>query len=154
MSKISMDRPRYVAFRIVGPEPVSRRAAGQAILAAARGEGWPADAAPQLTRYAFPHGIVRVSHEHLAAVRRLLPAVAAMGGATVRVETLGTSGTLLALTSRLGVLSQRGEPEGAAPQSPRPAQAPVGAAAGPAGAGAPQGRGARSSTPRGPTSRP
>ena len=145
-----MDRPRYVAFRIDSAGAVSRRAAGQAILAAARGHGMPSGAEPQLTRYAFPHGIVRVSHEHIAAVRRLLPAVAEMGGATVRVETLGTSGTLLALTSRLGVLSQRGEPEGAAPPSPRPAPA-AGRAVGPASS---PGRGARSSTRQGPTSRP
>ena len=144
-----MDRPRYVAFQVEAPAALPRRAVAEAVQRAAREAGWPQGEAPQLTRYAFPHGIVRVPHERLADVRRLLPAIAMVGAQPVRVATLRTSGTLLALTSALGLLQERSEPAGSSsPRAPAPpprhrAPAPAGAAGAGAGAGAAPGRPAR-----------
>ena len=107
MSKVSMPRPRYVAFRIDGPRPLARRAVGAAVRNAAKAAGWPDADAPQLTRYAWPHGIVRVEHTRAAGAKGLLQAITAIDGDAVRVATLSTSGTLDALTSRLGVLTER-----------------------------------------------
>lgn len=113
MSKVSMPRPRYVAFRIDAATPVSRRAFANALKGRARHEGWTDADGPHLTRYAWPHGIVRVEHTHLAKCRALLPAVTwAMEGGTrveIAVVTLSSSGTLKALTTRLGVLEGRAE---------------------------------------------
>lgn len=149
-----MDRPRYVAFRIDQEAPVSRRAVGQALQAAAREAGLAE--APQLTRYAFPHGIVRVSHEHLATLRALLPRLRAPNGQAIPVETLLTSGTILALTSRLGVLGTRGAPEGEAPALPpgggsQPRGPAPGRGALPA---SPEGHAVRTSTRQDPKPRP
>jgi RNase P/RNase MRP subunit POP5 len=111
MSKIAMPRPRYVAFAVRAPVPVSRRAFANALKGRARHEGWPDADGPHLTRFAYPHGIVRVEHTHLAKARALLPAItlAMEGGTRVEfsVETLSSSGTLKALTTRLGVLADR-----------------------------------------------
>lgn len=105
MSKVSMPRPRYIAFRIDAAAPVSRRGVGNALRAASK--GWPEEQAPKLTRYEWPHGIVRVEHTGQAAARKLLAGLTAMDGAPVKVETLSASGTLKALTTRLGVLTKR-----------------------------------------------
>lgn len=114
MSKVSMPRPRYVAFELKAGTPVSRRAFANALKGRARHEGWADADGPHLTRYAFPHGIVRVEHSRAAACRALLAAVtwAVEGGARVEVEvrTLSTSGTLKALTTRVGVLKERAAP--------------------------------------------
>lgn len=111
MSKVSMPRPRYLAFELKAAAPVSRRAFANALKGRARHEGWPDADGPHLTRYAFPHGIVRVEHTHQARCRALLPTVtwAMEEGARVpvAVETLSSSGTLKALTERVGVLKQR-----------------------------------------------
>ena len=111
MSKVSMPRPRYVAFRIVGERPVSRRAFANALKGRARSEGWADADGPHLTRYAWPHGIVRVEHAHQARCVALLRGVtwAMEDGArvTFTVETLSSSGTLKALTERVGVLKAR-----------------------------------------------
>ena|SRR5688572_20511925 len=111
MSKVSMPRPRYVAFQMAGAQPVSRRAFANALRGRARHEGWADADGPHLTRYAWPHGIVRVEHTHLARCRALLPGVtwAMEGGARVEiaVETLSSSGTLKALAGRVGVLRGR-----------------------------------------------
>lgn len=104
MSKVSMPRPRYVAFRIDGAKPLARRAVANALRAASK--DWPEGTAPQLTRYAWPHGIVRVEHEHAARARALLAGLRDIEG-PVGVETLSTSGTLAALTGRIGVLRDR-----------------------------------------------
>lgn len=100
-----MPRPRYIAFRIAAAAPLPRRAVGNALRAAST--GWPEDKAPKLTRYEWPHGIVRVEHTEQAAARKLLAALTAMDGAAVKVETLSASGTLKALTERIGVLTKR-----------------------------------------------
>ncbi len=104
MSKVSMPRPRYVAFRITAAKELPRRAVGNALRAASK--GWPEGTAPQLTRYAWPHGIVRVEHTHAAQARALLAALRDVEG-PVQVEPLSTSGTLKALTTRLGLLEER-----------------------------------------------
>lgn len=105
MSKIAMPRPRYVAFRIEAERPIARRAVGQALRQASA--DWPQGTAPQLTRYEWPHGIVRVEHTQQAAAGALLAGLQNMEGLSVRVRTLSASGTLKALTQRIGALTQR-----------------------------------------------
>jgi len=113
MSKVEAQRPRYIAFRIAPAAPASgitqasaqwtRRAVADAVKAAADKVAWR-DGAPRLTRFEAPHGIVRVSHHDQAQARKLLDGLQ-VGPGTLR--TLGASGTLLALTARLGLLQQR-----------------------------------------------
>ncbi|MHB1262302.1 MAG: hypothetical protein ACYC2H_11375 [Thermoplasmatota archaeon] len=114
MSKISMPRPRYLAFEVKAASPVSRRAFANALKGRARHEGWSDADGPHLTRYAFPHGIVRVEHTRAAACRTLLAGLtwAVEGAARIElsVRTLSTSGTLKALTDRVGVLKERAAP--------------------------------------------
>lgn len=114
MSKVAMPRPRYVAFRVTAAQPVSRRSFANAVLGHARAAGWTDGEGPHLTRFAWPHGIVRVEHTRLAACRALLPGItwASESGARVpvTVATLSSSGTLKALTDRLGVLRERAPP--------------------------------------------
>ena len=114
MSKVSMPRPRYVAFEVKSATPVSRRAFANALKGRARHEGWPDADGPHLTRYGFPHGIVRVEHTRAAACRALLAGLtwAVEGAARVElsVRPLSTSGTLKALTDRVGVLKERAAP--------------------------------------------
>lgn len=109
-----MPRPRYVAFEVAAAVPVSRKAFANALKGRARHEGWPDGDGPHLTRYAFPHGIVRVEHTRLADARALLPGITWVqeGGERVEVavRTLLASGTLRALTERLGVLRERAAP--------------------------------------------
>lgn len=107
MSKVSMPRPRYVAFRIDAAKPVARRGLANALRDACKAAAWPADRPLQLTRFAWPHGIVRVEHTEAAAARGLLASVGACEGQPVAVQGLGTSGTLKALTTRLGFLQER-----------------------------------------------
>ena len=123
MSKVAMPRPRYVAAILEAqtggsPAAVSRNAFAEALQAAARSMGWQGSP-PQLIRYAFPHAIVRVEHGQLAAAKAALAAIRQAGGAQVRVATVSTSGTLRALTSRTGVLQERGpRPQNAAKPAP------------------------------------
>jgi len=104
---------RYVAIRISGETRLSRRAVSNAILGRARREEIPDDEAPQLTRYEWPHAVVRVHHFRLDAARAWLPsitwAVEAAAKVPITVETLSSSGTIKALTTRLGILTDRGE---------------------------------------------
>jgi RNase P/RNase MRP subunit POP5 len=106
MSKVSMPRPRYVAVRLEGPTPLPRRAVADLVRDAARRQGWERGMEPQLTRYEWPHAIVRVDHTLVAQARALL---AALGRHGLPATTLSTSGTLKALTGRLGILQERGE---------------------------------------------
>lgn len=103
---------RYIALRIEG-RAVSRRALQNALLGRARKEGVPDAEAPQLTRYDWPHAIVKVHHHRLAGARDWLPRLdfAVEGDAKVplQVKTLSASGTIKALTQRLGILEKRGE---------------------------------------------
>lgn len=114
MSKAHDPHWRYVAFRIQGETPLSRRAVQNAVLGRSRREEVPDEEAPQLTRYEWPHAIVRVHHFQLANVREWLPrltwAVEAAAKVPIEVETLSSSGTIKALTQRLGILQERGQP--------------------------------------------
>jgi RNase P/RNase MRP subunit POP5 len=110
MSNVSMSRPRYLAFVLRGP-PLSRRAFGNALRGRAKHEGWAGGEGPHLTRYAWPHGIVRVEHTRQQSARDLLGritwAVEGTARVEVAVETVGASGTLKALTGRVGFLAER-----------------------------------------------
>ena len=111
MSKVSMPRPRYVAVQLDAAKPLSRKAFANAVKGRARHDGWSDADAPVLTRFAWPHAIVRVEHTHAAKARALLGAITWVveGEAKVplTVTPLSTSGTLSALTERLGVLQKR-----------------------------------------------
>ena len=110
MSKVSMPRPRYVAFRVAAPRPLPRKAFANAWREAQQGIAWQG-VAPSLTRYGFPDGIVRCDHRDLDATRSLLASLAKVQDAgeavPVQVVTVSTSGTLAALTGRTGVLRER-----------------------------------------------
>ena len=114
MSKVSMPRPRYIAFTLASPVAVSRRAFANALKGRARHEGWADADGPHLTRYAFPHGIVRVEHVHAGKARDLLRNITwAMEGQArvdLGVTSTATSGTLKALAAKTGVLQERTEP--------------------------------------------
>lgn len=111
MSKIEHDRPRHIAFQIDAPEPLSRAAVADAVRAAAKALGWPEPERPRLTRYRFPHGAVRVPHERqrgaVALLQGLRQATDKGRAIEFQVTTLGASGTLEALTGRLGILDGR-----------------------------------------------
>ncbi len=113
MSKAHDPHWRYVAIKLSGETRLSRRTVSNAILGRARREDIPDDEAPQLTRYEWPHAIVRVHHYRLADAREWLPritwAVEAATKVPLTVETLSSSGTIKALTTRIGVLTERGE---------------------------------------------
>ena len=100
-----MPRPRYVAFRIEAAKPLARRDVANALRVASK--GWGKGTEPQLTRYAWPDGIVRVEHTGASEARRLLAAIGRIEGDAVRVQPISTSGTLKALTTRTGVLRER-----------------------------------------------
>jgi RNase P/RNase MRP subunit POP5 len=112
MSKAHDPHWRYVAFRLDGPNAISRRALGNAIKGRFRKNGWPDEELPQLTRFEWPHAIVKVNHFRLADCRETLPTMdwAVEGEAKVsfKVETLSSSGTIKSLTDRIGFLKIRG----------------------------------------------
>lgn len=119
MSKAHDPHWRYIAFRLQAPQAPSRSAVARAIDAAVArcGEDWPVqpEAAgptrPQLTRYVYPDGIVRVHHYQVNAMRGVLGSIDAMkldaGQQQVSIRTRATSGTIKTLTDRLGVLVER-----------------------------------------------
>lgn len=114
MSKAPDPHWRYIALALTGG-PVSRRGLQNALLGRARKEGITDDLAPQLTRFAWPHAIVKVHHHALAAARDWLPRVdfAVDNGAKIAlgVSTIKSSGTIKALTEKLGILQERGSKE-------------------------------------------
>lgn len=116
MSKAHFPHWRYIAFRVRGDRAVSRRAMQNAVTGRSRKEGVADDDLPRLTRYAWPHGIVRVHHHRLAAARDWLPRItwAVQEGQKVplRLDTLSASGTIKSLTDRLGILRERGPTDG------------------------------------------
>lgn len=125
MSKAHDPHWRYVAFRMEGAT-VTRRALGNAIKGIFRKAGWPDEELPQLTRFHWPHAIVKVHHFRLAETRELLPtvtwAVEAAAKVAFTTETLSSSGTIKSLTDRLGILQDRGPgPE----KPPKPVKTPV-----------------------------
>lgn len=111
MSKAHDPHWRYVACRLEGSRPVSRRALQNALKGRFRKLGFEDPELPQLTRYQWPHAIVKVPHHRLADARAGLPKMdwAIEGGAKValRTETLLSSGTIKTLTDRLGILTRR-----------------------------------------------
>lgn len=152
MSKAHDPHWRYVAFRLDdAARPLTRRAIGNALKGRFRKLGWPDDELPQLTRFEHPHGIVKVYHHRLQDCRDGLPkmdwAVEAAAKVSFTTVTLSSSGTIKALTDRLGVLQERGAvgpgakgAKGAPGPKPRPVP---GHEAGPAAA-----PGRRTRTPR------
>ncbi len=112
MSKAHDPHWRYIALQLAGPRPISRRSLQNALLGRARKEDIADALAPQLTRFEWPHAIVRVHHHQLAAAREWLPRIdfAVEGDKTpLAVETLSASGTIKTLTDRLGILKERGK---------------------------------------------
>jgi RNase P/RNase MRP subunit POP5 len=107
MSKAGSPRWRYIAMRLEGT-PIARKALQNAIIGRARHEQVPE---PHLTRFEWPHAIVRATHATAEATRamlgRLTFAVENDAKVELKAVTLGTSGTLKALTGRHRILMQR-----------------------------------------------
>ncbi len=116
MSKAHDPHWRYIALAL-GGGPATRRGLQNAVLGRARKEGVPDDEAPQLTRFAWPHAIVKVHHHRLAEARDWLPRVAFVveGGEKlpITVATMKSSGTIRTLTDKLGILQERGSKDAA-----------------------------------------
>ncbi len=116
MSKAHDPHWRYVAFRLDGSTPIGRRALGNALKGRFRKNGWPDEELPQLTRFEWPHAIIKVHHHRLADAREGLPkmdwAIENDAKVSLTVETLSSSGTIKTLTDRLGILQVRGPPPG------------------------------------------
>lgn len=90
--KDRVGRNRYVAFRVEGGAALSRDQVIEALREAAH--GLPEDARPWLIRWRGGEGVVRCGHRHKETVLDLLRSLRRIGGREVRVETLGTSGTV------------------------------------------------------------
>lgn len=112
MSKAHDPHWRYVAVRFEGSRPVSRRGLQNALKGRFRKLGFEDAELPHLTRYDWPHAIVKVPHHRLADARAGLPkmdwAIERGDKVPFRTETLLSSGTIKTLTDRLGVLQKRG----------------------------------------------
>lgn len=110
MSKAHMPHWRYVALRLSG-QKIGRRALQSALTGQARKHGIPDDRLPNLTRFDWPHAIVRFRHMDADAGRNWLPdmgwAIEGDKKHAIKVETMLTSGTIKTLTDRLGILQKR-----------------------------------------------
>lgn len=110
MSKAHFVHWRYIAVALDGPK-VSRRDLNRAVLELGRSRGLPEDRWPSLTRYDFPHALVRVQHMDAWPCREWLAkglTVKHNGKATsLAVATLRTSGTVKTVTEKLGILLKR-----------------------------------------------
>ncbi|MGB1586361.1 MAG: hypothetical protein ACPHID_04885 [Thermoplasmatota archaeon] len=110
MSKAHFVHWRYIAVKMDGPK-LSRRELNKAVMALGRKRGLPEGRWPSLTRYEYPHAIIRVQHMDAWACRQWLAAgLAVKDGATpatLALETLSSSGTIKTLTERLGILLKR-----------------------------------------------
>ncbi len=85
-------RYRYVAFRVDGPRPFARGEVLDAL-----------HALPEplwLVGFEHPLGLARCTHWKKDATIQALNALRAIGGESVRVTTLGTSGTIRAATEK------------------------------------------------------
>jgi len=85
-------RYRYIAFRVEGPRPFRR----EEVLAALHGLPDPL----WLVGFEDPKGLVRCVHLRKDATIEALKGVASIAGLTVRVTTLGTSGTIRRATEK------------------------------------------------------
>lgn len=88
-----MGRHRYIAFRVEGAE-VGRAPFIEALREAS--QGLPEASRPRLVSLEKGLGLVRCPHTAKEETVRLLQAIRRVGGASVRVRTLGTSGTIRA----------------------------------------------------------
>lgn len=120
MSKAHDPHWRYIAVQFSG-QKCSRQALSNAIKGRFRKEEWPEEELPQLTRFSWPHAIIKFPHFRALEGREVLPRMdwAIDGGARVsfKTETLRTSGTIKTLTDNLGILAERG-PKEARPKGP------------------------------------
>ncbi len=85
-------RYRYIAFRVDGPRAFRREEVLEAFHALPR-PLWLVD-------FEDPRGLARCTHTKKDETIAALRALAAIGGETVRVTTLGTSGTIRAATEK------------------------------------------------------
>lgn len=91
---MSTHRPRYryIAFRVEGPRPFSRGEVLDAL-----------HALPEplwLVGYDHPLGLARCTHRQKEATIQALNGLRTVAGDSVRVTTLGTSGTIRAATEK------------------------------------------------------
>lgn len=110
MSKAHDPHWRYIATHFDGPA-VSRQAMQNALIGRFRKAGWPNEDLPQLTRFSWPHAIIKFPHYRSLEGRELLPKLDwAIDGNKIQfaTKTLRTSGTIKTLTDSLGILEERG----------------------------------------------
>jgi len=84
-------RSRYVAFAVRGGEPVGRADVLEILRTAAASAGGER---PWLVLWEGDRGLVRCAHTAKETTIALLRGISEVGGRTVAVETLGTSGTV------------------------------------------------------------
>lgn len=106
MSKAHFAHYRYVAVEMTGNAP-SRRALQNAIGKAGKRQNIPDERRPQVTRFAWPHAILRFEHHDVDAAREWLGTLEQTQDGPIAVRTLSTSGTIKSLTDRLGILTRR-----------------------------------------------
>ncbi len=106
MSKAHMPHWRYVAVHLEG-EPAGRRSLQTAITQAARAAGVPEDRLPNVTRFEWPHAIIRFRHMDVDTGRAWLASIHDLQGSAATVTTMKTSGTIKSLTDKLGILTKR-----------------------------------------------
>ena len=85
-------RYRYIAFRVDGPRVFRREEVFEAIRGAPE-RLW-------LVEFRHPLGLVRTTHLMKDAAIRALVGIDTMAGESVRVTTMGTSGTIRAATRK------------------------------------------------------
>jgi RNase P/RNase MRP subunit POP5 len=95
-SKIKTDRKRYIAFKITAPRVISRKELISTIREKVKSnESW-GKMKPWLTIFEDNEGILRCVHTNKDEAVKLLTSIKIVGKEKmpVRVETLGTSGTI------------------------------------------------------------
>ena len=85
-------RYRYIAFRVDGPRPFRREEVLEALRTTSH-RLWLVD-------FARSSGLVRTTHLEKDAAIQALNAIGTLGGESVRVTTVGTSGTIRAATRK------------------------------------------------------
>ncbi|MGB0653068.1 MAG: hypothetical protein ACPGQL_07685 [Thermoplasmatota archaeon] len=114
MSRPDKPKWRYIALRLQAPTPISRRGFGNALKGQVRKA--ELDPPPELTRFEWPHAIVRADHTNHLEARKMLAgmtwAIEAAAKVPLQVETLSTSGTIRRVTKRVRFLQERGPAAG------------------------------------------